>query len=300
MPRPTTLSGFGGECKPSGDHICYRSCPVCGDDRWKVYVNPDTGLWKCFTGMCGAAGKLDVGQAADAYTQGQELMDLLDNWQEPVEWGEIDLPAWEPLTKMAKRYLRRRGIDEDLAARLGLVEMADLHGAGKFRILIPFFDRAGNMIYWNSRRYSDDIGYGPKYLTSPGKHPLYEADFRYRNFALSANRTGKHEVARQEFAWSLAQPPVVVEGVFDAIAVARAGYQAIALGGKSLARYLKKDLLTMTHDCGIIVVMLDSDALGAALTIRDQLSDKRQVRIIPCPPGRDPGDMSPDEIRSLI
>ena len=280
MERPTTLADFAGECKPSGQHICYRYCPVCGSDEWKLYVSPDTGLWKCFAGRHNAGGKVDIGQAADAYTQGQELMDLLSGWQEPVTWDEIDLPPFEPLSKMARRYLRKRGIDEGLAKRLGLVEWED-----RFRILFPFFDRAGSLIYWNSRRYSDHVGEGPKYYTADGKHPLYELRFQ-------AKYTDGETRPMMEV--------VLVEGIFDALAVHQAGYHAVALGGKSLPKYLRQDLLTITQDCGMITVLLDSDALASALTIRNQLSDQRQVAIRVCPPGKDPGDMTPDEIKEII
>ncbi len=297
MAHPLTLADFAGPCKPSGQHVCYQHCPVCGSDEWKLYVALDTGLWKCFAGRHNGGGKVDVGQADNPYTQGQELMDLLDGWQEPVAWDEVELPEWEPLTKMAKRYLMRRDIDEGLRRRLGLVERVDK----PFRILIPYFDRAGNMVYWNSRRYSKDIGSGPKYLTAPGKHPLYEQ----RHPVAAASLSLFHEKAEGEVDpdWVLEtgnSTAVLVEGVFDSWAVAQAGYHAIALGGKSLPAYLANDLLTLTQQSAIIVVMLDSDALAAALQIRDQISHKREVRIVPCPPGRDPGDMSPEEIRRMI
>jgi len=267
--RPTTLADFAGECKPSGQHICYKYCPVCGSDEYKLYVSPDTGLWKCFAGRHNAGGKVDIGQAADAYTQGQELMDLLSGWQEPVTWDEIDLPPFEPLSKMARRYLRKRGVDDDMIKRLGLVEWED-----RFRILFPFFSRSGSLIYWNSRRYSDHVGEGPKYYTADGKHPLYELRG--------------------------AGPVVLVEGIFDALAVNRAGYHAVALGGKSLPKYLLPELLTLAADHDMINVLLDPDALAAALRIRDQLSDRKRVRIRVCPHGQDPGDMTPDEIKEII
>ncbi|MCP3654336.1 MAG: hypothetical protein GY766_05490, partial [Herbaspirillum sp.] len=101
MPRPTSLSDFAGECKPSGNNINYKHCPVCGSDEWKLYLDPTTGLYKCFAGRHNAGGKVDIGQASNPYTQGQELMDLLDGWKEPVTWGEIELPRWHLLTKMA-------------------------------------------------------------------------------------------------------------------------------------------------------------------------------------------------------
>ena len=278
-----SLNSFDGPYRPSGEHINFKYCPVCRSDEWKLYLHPDTGLWKCFAGRHNAGGKIDMGQAADPTAQGADIMRLLEGWDaEPHVWEEIELPAWEPLSKSAKRYLRKRGIDEPLAKRLGMVEWVD-----KFRILVPFFDRAGSLIYWTSRRYSDHAGEGPKYLTAPGRHPLYEL-----------------RGCRPQGVPNLGMPgeckAVLVEGVFDAISVYLAGYHAIALGGKSLPRYLKPELLTLTTGCGILVVMLDSDALAQAITLRNQLSDRKLVDIAVCPSGQDPGSMSPGQIREQV
>lgn len=267
------MADFVGDCKPSGEHINYRHCPKCGSDEWKVYMSPDTGLWVCFASRHGEprGGKVDAGQAASAHSQSVELFAALRATDEKTEWPEVDLPPWVPLSKTAKRYLRKRGIDEALARKLGLVEWAE-----EFRVLFPYFDRAGNLIYWNSRRYSDHAGYGPKYSAAPGKHPLYEL------------RAG------------MAGPTVLVEGVVDAVKVWQAGYHVLALGGKSLPRYLVNDLLTLTAGSGILVVLLDPDALAQAFRLREQLSDRRRVRIVALPPGKDPGDMTPDELREAI
>ncbi len=294
--HPESIADFVGPSKPSGQHICYKHCPMCGADDWKLYLAPDSGLWKCFAGRHNAGGRVDVGQSGSGYEQGQALMDLLSGWEETVEWGEIELPEWEPLSRSAQRYLIGRGIYEHLQRKLGLVEWTD-----KFRIIIPYFDRAGNMVYYNSRRYSEHVGSGPKYITAEGRHPLYE-QVPAKDDVLGELRLGTQRVSANVDALSVDWQPyaVLVEGVFDAWAVAAAGYHAVALGGKSLPDYLRQDLLTLTAGCGMIVVMLDSDALAAAYRIRDQISDQRQVKIVPLLPGQDPGSMEPQEIREVV
>lgn len=272
MSKPTSLRDFHGDCKPSGTQIAYKFCPVCGDDRYKTFVNPDNGKWICFSGACGARGVVDMGMAAEPRAAGQDILDAMRrDWPPAPELvEEIDLPPFHELTFAARKYLTRRGIDEESTRRLGLVEWED-----KSRILIPFFSKEGALIYWTSRRYSDRLGQGPKYLTAPGKHPLF-------------TREGSSTIL------------AIVEGVFDAIAVERAGYSAVALGGKSLPTYLVRNLLTLAGRHDTIVVALDSDALDASLRIRAQLSDRMAVKIVTPPTGRDPGDMEPGEIQEML
>lgn len=269
--KPTSLRDFSGECKPSGTQLNYRHCPVCGSDAWKVYLNPDNGMWICFAGGCGAKGQVEVGLDAQPKAAGQHILDeLYKHHDHGLEWEEVELPPWHELTFAAKRYLKRRRIDEASIQALGLVEWED-----KSRVLFPYFDRQGNLIYWNSRRYSDRLGEGPKYLTAPGKHPLYWLE---------------HE--RSDHL-------VVVEGVLDAISVWQAGFSAVALGGKSLPRYLVKSLLTGAAEYDMIDVMLDPDALDAALRLRSQVFDRADVRVVPLK-DMDPGDMDPGQIKEIL
>ena len=280
---PCTLSDFPGECKPSGEQINYKHCPVCGSSAWKVFVDPAKGKWVCFGGRHPApphggypGGNLKIEGHDDA--PGKHILDLLAPEDSVVEWGEMELPDFEPLSNIAKLYLKRRGIMPDISTALGLVEWVD-----KYRILIPYFDRTGQLIYYNSRRYSKNLGEGPKYLTALGKHPLYVLD---------------------GYMWSMGnETAVIVEGCFDAMKVALAGYDAIALGGKSLPHYLERLLLTSVRGYGIIDVLLDRDAAAQALRLRGLLSTKPgigQVRVRFCPHNLDPGSMTPEEIREVL
>ena len=287
---PRTISDFRGECRESGDQLNYKDCPVCGSTAWKVFVDRTKGKWVCFGGRHPSpprggypGGNLKIEGSDDA--PGAHILELLKAEDSVLEWGEMDLPDWEPLGNVAKLYLARRGIMENFRTALGLVEWTDKH-----RILIPYLDEAGQLIYYTSRRYSEQLGEGPKYLTAPGKHPLYFLG------GITFEQTGK---------------VVIVEGCFDAMKVSLAGYDAIALGGKSLPRYLESllikflliKLLTDVHKCGIIYLLLDRDAMPQALRIRNLLTSKpgiKDVQIRLCPHGMDPGDMTPDQIRRIL
>lgn len=275
--RPSTLADFKGDCSPSGGQINYTHCPVCGSDGKKVYVNPETGEWFCFAGGHHAGGKVDVG--LDDASPGADLLRMLEGeGQGAMVWSETDLPPFEPLSRSAARYLAARGLGEWEIKRLGLVEWTD-----QGRILIPYFQN-GELIFWTSRRYSKVIGEGPKYLSQPGKKPLYVPSGDVRAF-----RT-----------WAGSPSITLVEGVFDAIRVAQAGCPAVALGGKTLPGYHYKEFLTLARSYGIISIMLDEDALANALTIHDRLSGVTDQKIqIICIEG-DPGDMAKHEIRRLL
>ncbi len=268
---PRSLEDFAGETRPSGDQLNYKNCPVCGSDGWNVYVNPDNGGWFCFAGGHNLGGFVEVSLGDNP---GAQLLQTLAGQADTVEWYEIELPPWHELSGGARRYLHSRGVMDATIRTLGLVEWED-----KSRILFPYFVD-GALVYWNSRRYSDMMAEGPPYLALHGKHPLYTPSYKGDKL-----------------------PTVLVEGVFDAIAVTQAGYRAVALGGKSLPRYLVDSLLTIAQKYGIINVFLDSDALARALRIRERLYINKgieAVRIRLCPAGSDPGDMTPDEIQEIL
>lgn len=261
----TSLSDFPGECRSSGNQLVFN-CPAC-EGKWKLYLNPVSGLYYCF--RCGTRGCVEVGVAPDAYDAGKQIMDLLLRAKrEP--WNEVELPEFDHLSRRAVRYLEKRGIPHSYAKRRGLVEWED-----KFRIIVPYFDESGKLIYWNSRAYSDNLAEGPKYIASPGKHPLYvlgPAD------------------ARKVF---------VVEGVFDAFAVNQAAphHKVIALGGKSLPRYLRADL-TKAAGSAKIIVALDPDALAEALDLTVKIGT---IWLLDLP--EDPADMwvhDPDHLREVL
>ena len=172
---------------------------------------------------------------------------------------------------MALRYLASRRISPALAAELGMVEQVD-----RFRIVVPYFDGSGELVYWNSRLYSDRLGHGPKYLACPGKHPLY------RPFL------------RGSFSPGIL---AICEGVFDAIAIAAVGYDAVALGGKSLPKYLRPSLLRLSKNKTILLV-LDPDALADSLKLRSQLSDVADPKIVLLP--HDPADMDPLALKEIL
>lgn len=234
------MNSPSGLSRPSGTQLNYQHCPSCGSDGWKVYQNPDTGAWICF--RCNARGCADVGVTKD------RLLLQLERRVTRREWPEMLLPKYEPLSRSARLYLQRRGISDP--ARYGIVELAE-----STRVLIPYRGPLGRVVYWTTRSYLDDGQ--PKYMTAPGRHPLYV----------------------------LPGPDmVVVEGVFDAIAVRQNGGRgAVALGGKTIPAYLRAELRELSP----ATIMLDGDALKDALRLKQELPD---AKIHMLPVGVDPAE----------
>jgi len=276
--KPKTLEDFGGDFRPSGEQLNYRHCPVCGSDSWKLYVNPSTGAWFCHAGEHGAGGKVEVGADLHASRESAILLNMLDGPRR-TEVVEVDMPPFGALSRSARRYLHRRGLDDEEIARLGIVEWED-----EYRVLIPYFDGQGQLIYWNSRRYSDNLGDGPKYKAAPGKHPLYLPERRHTDVV------------------------VLVEGVFDALAVNRhTPHQAIALGGKFLPQYLRKPLRDEISSAilsleGVVVVALDGDATGDSLSLVNKMPavPRTSVRLVQFDQGEDPASVSPARLQEVL
>ncbi len=274
--NPTTLDEFHGAHRESGTQLLYQCCPVCGSQRWKTYVNPATGGWFCFAGGHGGGGRVEVGR--DVESIGHDILKALH--PPPVqsqEWPEINLPPWEGLTPRALRYLERRGISEDEARRLVLVEAADDEHIGY--LIIPHFNVRSEIVYWASRAYAS-YAEGPKYNGASGRKPLYLPEHGLGS--------GPHEQI------------VVCEGPFDAISIWQAGYVAAAIGGKALPTYLIPDVTSSLRDGGELIIMLDKVALGDALKMRRQLESKVSNVRIAVPPTGDPGDMRPEEIKEML
>lgn len=270
--RPRSLADFKGSFRGSGEELNYQTCPMCGSANWKVYVNPLTGMWFCFAGAHQSGGRV----RADDFTEAarQELFMLLSQnlgATNTQQWPEVELPRWMPLTDAAQMYLRKRGVMASTWGALGIVEMCQSP-----RVLIPYRGPYGRTIYWTGRSYATWAADPPKYMSAPGKHPLFMVP-----------------------RWEACTGAVVVEGPFDAIAVWQAtGMTTIALGGKSLSKNVEIDLRSLVHEN--LYIMLDNDAQDAALRLCDQLMDQFSIKLITYNNAKDPADISPDSLRNLL
>lgn len=209
-----------------------------------------------------------------------------------------------------RSYLDRRGIDEETRRAFGLGYAPDSHGrigralktfdkptlieAGllvqpddgerepydrfRGRLMIPIRDARGRMIAFGGRTLGPAE---PKYLNSPDT-PLFDKGRTLYNL----DRAGR---ASRE-----AGRVIVVEGYTDVFALARAGFaEAVAPLGTALTEG-QLELLWRLSDAPILC--FDGDAAGQRAAMRaaaralPMLGNRRTLRFLTLPPGKDPDD----------
>ncbi len=182
--------------------------------------------------------------------------------------------SWDALAK----HLAQKGFDPALARdRLGLLRPGregrsdiDLF---RRRLLFPIFDLRGQVAAFGGRVLDDAL---PKYINSP-ESPLYHKGRIL--FGLYQAR----EAMRREGSG------IVVEGYFDQLALARAGFDnAVASCGTALteehARLLKRY-------CDKLLLLFDQDSAGQKATFRAMdvlLAAGLPAAVVALDPGEDP------------
>lgn len=205
-----------------GTQLNLRECPVCGGDKWKVYINADTKLGNCFSGDCEA--KFNLFSFARAHIGGNtrstiEHLEVVAGslgWQPKKQSAPVDpqsalqLPASIALPHEGQNllYLEQRGIGADVATYFQL--RFSLYGEHRYmlgntvacqhyreRVIIPIFDLEGKLVSFQGR---DITGRAEKkYLFPPGYAST--GSYLYNGH----NARGAKEI-------------VVGEGVFDVMA----------------------------------------------------------------------------------
>ncbi len=245
-----------GPSRSSGNETRYKYCPACGRAGWTVSMNDDSGAWSCYACEAGGGGMLTTHDALRRSMQPRTVN----------KWNPVPLPAWEPLSRTARKYLRDRNIHHP--EKFGIVETQE-----STRLLIPYFGEIGQPIYWTTRAYMPDGR--PKYVSASGRKPLYVLP-----------------------RWVPQKMTIIVEGPFDAMAVFNwpgafgldtldeTCYNVVALGGKQVTRTVSQDIRRLA--LGDKIVMLDSDALLNGMKIVSQLTN---ATIHQLPRGTDPADI---------
>lgn len=292
------------------------ACPLCEDDRPRLYVSTETASWLCF--HCHAQGNLHQllmsvvgldghsafdtsrsirlnGEDADDYFELAE-----DRKPEPQKITALELPgSFIPITRETPeiylKYLARRHISPELAAARG-IGYSERGYYGK-RIIIPV--KSDGVLYTfiartvlaacpsctqrldactcRPRKF-------PKVLTPPtsnGARPsltLYNID--------SVRRSASPRL-------------VVVEGVFDAL---RLPTEAVALLGSS-ASSTQVALIAGIARGRPVTLCLDGDEAGykGALKVADLLiGEMVRVNVALLPEGADPGSLPMDELEGYL
>jgi len=194
--------------------------------------------------------------------------------------GEVENKPLEFQLKrvdMSHEYFKHRGIKQDTAEYFGT---GHFHGRGSMsgRVVIPIHNEAGELIAYAGRSIDDSE---PKYKVPAG--------FRKSLVLFNLHR-----------AENAQNRGVVVEGFFDAMKVHQAGFlHVVALMGCEMSEHQEALLVECFDE---VVIMLDNDKAGnyAATQIVARLMDKVFVRVVNVPEGKQPDQLSSEEIRQLL
>src|SRR5690606_4921273 len=203
--------------------------------------------------------------------------------------------GYAPSPELFRRFLSRRGIEDELALEAGLL-IPGRAGRPPFprfrdRLMFPIWDRGGRVVGFGGRLLADGVR-APKYLNSP-ETPLF-----------SKRRVlyGAHLAAQ---AAKDAGAVIVVEGYMDCISLHRHGVKnAVASLGTAFTEEQARELARLAERA---VIAFDADAAGEAATLRslDLLAAcGLRVGVASLPQGYDPDELvrghGPEWFRELV
>ena len=280
---------LGKSYKSNDEHLF--ACPYCGHHKNKFSVNVEKNVYKCW--ICDARGKnlLRVIRRFGSFSQQEKWKELSGTQQDLGEFDrifevEVVVDQREQIIEMpqgfttltvpsnskpyarAIRYLAERGIGkyDILKWKMGYTT----EGQFRNRIIIPSFNRNGDLNYFIARTFSDDYR-------------------RYMNPPVSRN------IVFNELYVDFEEEVTIVEGVFDAIKA----HNAVPILGSTIRETSKLFRKIVNNDTPVLLA-LDPDAKKKSEYIKSLfLKYGIEVREVEYQDERDIGDMSKDEVSLL-
>ena len=253
------------------------NCPKCNHHKPKLEVNLHTdengqNPFECW--VCGFKGRTIKSLLKQLQVPAEQAYEILKYVRKGDEVGYapisvVELPKeFQPLytatttsiiANKVKRYLYKRGFtDRDfLKYNIGYCTSGQYTG----RIIIPSYGENNQLNFFVARTFED-------------------AYHKYRNPECSKDIIGFENLIN----WS--QPIILVEGVFDAIAVKR---NAVPILGKTISKALIKRIVSSTVED--IYIALDRDALKKALQYVEQFLNMGKKVYLVDMQDKDPSEM---------
>lgn len=253
------------------------TCPKCNHHKPKLEVNLHTdengqNPFECW--VCGFKGRTIKSLLKQLQVPAEQAYEILKYVRKGDEVGYaptsvVELPKeFQPLytatttsiiANKVRSYLYKRGFtDKDfLKYNIGYCTSGQYTG----RIIIPSYGENNQLNFFVARTFEN-------------------AYHKYRNPECSKDIIGFENLIN----WS--QPIILVEGVFDAIAVKR---NAIPILGKSLPKALIKKIVSSTVED--IYIALDRDALKKALQYVEQFLNMGKKVYLVDMQDKDPSEM---------
>ena len=240
----------------NGEHAFH--CPFCNHHKKKLQINCETQKWHCW--VCNKGG-YKIGILLRKINAPKniisEVLKILGDYQgvskekEEITKYDVSLPQcykplWkpseDPLYKNAIHYLKGRGIGPIDILRYS-IGFCSSNGYSN-RIIIPSYDSDGKLNYFMARDMFPN------------------SKFKYKNPPMSKDTVGF------EMFINWKEPIVLVEGIFDAIAIRN---NAIPLFGKFPSKTLVMRLAE--KQVKKVYVALDEDAKQDAIKLSKFLMD---------------------------
>jgi len=278
-----TVLGKGKGSKTTMDYAFY--CPVCKHHNPKLIVNIKSGQYNCWTCHPATKGKTPVSLLNKIDAPTERILEMKNYFQgdntriDTTKPDKVTLPQ-EFLSlaesdkslesRHALAYIKKRGIDQNdiIKYNIGYCKT----GRYRNRIIVPSYDKAGNINYFIARSFEND----------PGRK--YDAP--------SCNKT---ELIGLEYFINWSVPVILCEGMFDAIAIRR---NAVPLFGKTIPKSLMLKLVE--SEVKTIYLALDKDALKEALDYsQNLLNHGKEVYLIELE-GKDPSELGFENMTKLL
>ena len=279
-------------------------CFFCGENRFHLSISLTKGVFGCW--VCGVKGNLPklisklLGisfiEAKEIISPTSELKKVLEernkiveepiiiqnkDFKLPLHTYRFDYNTTNMWQEVAFNFLKEK---YDLT--WDDIGQADLrycvYGKYKNSIIIPFFLN-GKMVNFIGRSW--DKTAKVRYLNCPNEESLVNIKKMIYNY--------NNVIGRQQI--------IIVEGCFDAI---KTGLdRTVALCGTEITQEQRNILIGLKAE--ELIILFDNDphlitTSKKAQDLADYLSPFCKTRVIKLPHGKDPGDMSRDEIDNLI
>lgn len=315
------LDREGIDYKPTygsrGPQFNLRECPFCGGDKWKVFINQETGLGNCFHGDCEKKFNKYTFIRAHTSLGGKTLHDHIRSvgaeigWRPPrkrslpvtADVADLKIPhSYElPIGGRNLKYLENRGIGSDIAryfhlrfCKKGLFKY-EMDGLAKFmrfdmRIIIPVFDLDGTLVSFQGRDITGEAE--KKYLFPPGYATTGEHLYNGHNVRETERVTvseGAFDVMACKIAW---------DGDPDLRDVVPVGTFGKHLSENQLHKFrtLKERGVREVTFLWDGEVKATDDAIRAGLQVKGMGFN---VRLGVLPKDKDPNEISPEELRAV-
>jgi DNA primase len=250
------LINLGIDYRNAGQENFKACCvnPDHADTNPSMFIHKETGIIHCFS--CGFSGSIFTllkafeisGVSALTYLQkfakegytAEEIKTALeqfvinrkgDKQEDTVKYGDIEMPQHRMIEE--NYYLEKRGVTPEEMREWKMAVVT--HGKHIGWVLIPLYQNGVLRSYFLRNTFGSDKLYG--------EYPRHDL------------------LAGLDLVKDYQAPLYLTEGIFDAIAIRRAGYQAVAC----LSNRLLKGQLEILKKFKQIVVVPDNDKMGMLL-----------------------------------